>query len=208
MEILFRLNSNPAHRYVSRVTFWRRYSAEGTTDGYSRVSANTELSRHSRASLQAEGVAPAKPRWLLVQVNVDGFPQRSAPCLTRIHCRIVRYQILQRNSWKMKKLFPSLNFHTRFLHTLIDARSHVRKNNKILNLPADLWKIHFFFPELNFHTLFTKKWSVTFNQTTHETTFLLQPTKNNQTNPTTSSTTPHSTAHRSNGSHDYFGKGC
>ena len=40
-----------------------------------------------------------------------------------------------------------------------------------------------FFPELNFHTLFTKKWSVTFNQATHETTFLLQPTKNNQNQP-------------------------
>jgi hypothetical protein len=43
-------------------TFSRRYSAGGTTDGSSRVTANTELSRHSRASLQAEGVAPAKPR--------------------------------------------------------------------------------------------------------------------------------------------------
>ena len=42
-------------------TFSRRYSAGGTTDGSSRVTANTELSRHSRASLQAEGVAPAKP---------------------------------------------------------------------------------------------------------------------------------------------------
>ena len=73
MEI-FRLNSNQAHRYVSRVTFWRRYSAGGTTDGYSWVTANTELSRHSRASLQAEGVAPAKPRWLLVQVDVNRSP--------------------------------------------------------------------------------------------------------------------------------------
>ena len=40
----------------------------------------------------------------------------------------------------------------------------------------------FFFPELNFQTLFAK-WSVTFNQATHETTFLLQPTKNNQNQP-------------------------
>ena len=101
-----------------------------------------------------------------------------------IHHRIVGYQILQRIFWKTKKLFPSLNFHTRFLHTLIDARvMYGRIIKKILNLPADLWKIHFFFPELNFHTLFTKKRSVTFSQTTHETTFLLQPTKNNQNQP-------------------------
>ncbi len=99
-----------------------------------------------------------------------------------IHRRIVGYQILQRIFWKTKKLFPSLNFHTRFLHTLIDARvMYGRIIKKILNLPADLWKIHFF-PELNFQTLFAK-WSVTFNQATHETTFLLQPTKNNQNQP-------------------------
>ena len=67
---IFRLNSNPAHRYVSRVTFWPKNSAGKTADRYTRHIPNTELSRHSRASLQGEEFAPAEPTSLLVLINV------------------------------------------------------------------------------------------------------------------------------------------
>ncbi len=82
-----------------------------------------------------------------------------------LHRRIVGYQILQRIFWKTKKLFPSLNFHTRFLHTLIDTHSTRMggiKNIYISNLPVDLWKIQYlFFPHWTFICVFAK-WSVTF----------------------------------------------
>ena len=59
--------------------------------------------------------------------------------------------------WKMENLFPSLNFHTGFLHTLIDTRSTrmggiIKKD--IESSSGSLEDSISFFSSLNFHTCF------------------------------------------------------
>ena len=110
-----------------------------------------------------------------------------------IHRRIVGYQILQRIFWKTKKLFPSLNFHARFLHTLIDAHvMYGRRIKKILNLPADLWKIHFFIPSWTFKHFSRNVQSLSIKPRTRPP---VPPTNKKQPKPTQQHPAQHHTAH-------------
>ena len=84
------------------------------------------------------------PRSLLVLVNVDGFAQcqennsvdctRSAPCLMRIHHRIIGYQIFVRQ--KLRSVIPCtylMNSHVKYeiLHLTTTTHAFAEPNQKL-----------------------------------------------------------------------------